>query len=87
MTLRCRKGDMAIMVVGPHSGYIVDVLEYIGNGSCDKGSFNDLWYVAHGKEERNPLTGKRWVARDSSMLPIHPGDLHETEETEKELTV
>ena len=77
MTLRCRKGDMAICnrtEFGEHVGHIVDVV--------DVGCFD-------------PILGHKWLVKtrnglmatqpDSWMTPIRPGDLDESDETEKTL--
>jgi hypothetical protein len=92
MALRCRKGDMAIIIKGAYSGYIVDVLQFIGVslGNNSKGvlcTLDDAWLIG----VNSPLKGAhregiKNIAADKNLLPIRPRDLHETEESEKELT-
>lgn len=85
MTLRCRKGDMAMIVVGHRSGSVVDVLDFCGTRDTCDGVFPDLWYIADRGQETNPENGNHWVCPDSYLIPIRPGDLKETDETEKTL--
>jgi hypothetical protein len=89
MTLRCRKGDMAYdLGYDPENyGRICTVGEFLGTRRCVDGIFHDMWEISYGDERINPKTGEKWMESDSALLPIRPGDLGETEETERELTV
>ena len=74
--LKCRKGDLAIVLVGPRAGYIVDVLEYhprvvLGNGKV----MVDAWHTRHPSDEPDI----DYFNRDKNLLPIRPGDLEESE--------
>lgn len=82
MTLRCKPGDLAIVVGGSaNQGCVVEVLEFAGpmHGCID------CWYISHHGQERDPGSGFRWFVPDAEMLPIRPGDLKEVDETEKEV--
>ena len=82
MTLRCRKGDMAFVVksFSGREGWMVDVVEYVGTGMTSEGIFPNLWRTSH---KNDGLTS--YFSDDSHLLPIRPGDLDESEETEKTL--
>lgn len=82
--LRCKKGDLAIVLTGDNAGRIVEVLDYVGLGSTDKGVFRDLWLISWNGQLHNPITGGRWLCQDWRLLPIRPGDLKETDEKEVE---
>jgi len=96
MSLRCKKGDMAIIVKGVYAGHFVTVLEFVGNsmGIRPNGDFveyRDLWLaqsdtIEHPFAYLNPCMGKGQIhAPDHHLLPIRPGDLQESDETEKEI--
>jgi len=74
--MRCRKGDMAIIIKGAYSGYVVDALKFIG-----------VSLGANFPLEGAHREGIKNIAADKNLLPIRPVDLHETEESERELTV
>jgi hypothetical protein len=88
MTLRCKKGDMAIVLysIRGNEGKIVDVVRFVGepNWPSDELDGMDYWAISHRGETHNP-DGEQWIARDCDLMPIRPGDLQETEETEKDL--
>jgi hypothetical protein len=94
MALRCRKGDMAIIIKGAYSGYVVDVLQFIGcisatNSEGVLSAVDDAWLISvnsplKGVHALRRVTNK--VACDKYLLPIRPGGLRETEESERELT-
>ena len=86
MSLRCKKGDLAIVLRGKRAGYVVEVLDFIGRatGLESRKVYDDIWAVkvsgkTHGR------SGRRFGERDTDLLPIRPGDLQETEESEKEI--
>lgn len=78
MGLRCRAGDLAIMVAGAHVGRMVTVVRFNG----DVLGFVDTWVIE--ANVRLPVGSVEWIAQDSWMLPIRPDELKE--ETEKEVT-
>lgn len=87
MTLRCRKGDIAIVLRSHtgHEGKIVEVKEFIGYAETRDGTvFNDLWAISIGGVSHAP-DGIPYGNSDRNLLPIRPGDLDETQEIEKEL--
>lgn len=81
MTLRCVKGDMAVIVRCPHfpenEGALVDIL--FARGSDGRGA---LWWVrSRGRllRGRSPVTFvERWALEgaipDRLLRPIRPGD-------------
>ncbi|SCX93593.1 hypothetical protein SAMN05216420_101382 [Nitrosospira sp. Nl5] len=87
MALRCKKGDMAIVLDPEHSayGWIVDVVYFhrlalLLNTSAEKWEVcRDVWVIEHAN------LSKKCGCEDKYLLPIRPGDLNETEETEKKL--
>lgn len=82
--MRCRKGDMAIMVVGESIGKMVEVGNFLGiaNNPIEHPG-DDYWAVEYRGIPWNKKL--QWlIARDSHMIPIRPGDLQETEEKERE---
>lgn len=68
-------------------GRICTIGEFLGTLSCAGGVFHDMWEISYGDDRTNPETGKNWMESDSCLLPIRPGDLQETDETERELMV
>jgi hypothetical protein len=85
MALRCKAGDIAITVAGPRVGRVVEVIRFLGKANSPiENPGEDYWGIEY---RGSPFadTGEWWIARDSYMLPIRPGDLDETEETQKEL--
>lgn len=88
--LRCKKGDLAIVLKGSYSGHFVTVKEFIGTDTAYRITtgayemFNNLWVI---EAPTIPLISgmRRIVLSDEYLLPIRPGDLKETEETEKEV--
>jgi hypothetical protein len=86
MGLRCRKGDMAIVLDPRHTayGWIVTVLEiYPLARFRGRGLIQDIWEIEH--ENLSKDSSLPWGCEDKHLLPIRPGDLHETEESEKEI--
>jgi hypothetical protein len=76
---------MAILTRTPRdiaTGQIVKVLDFHGDALGQP----NCWYVLFQNEMINE-DGKRYIQPDSWMLPIRPGDLQETDETERELAV
>lgn len=92
MSLRCRKGDLAMLLRGFCSGRFVTVKKFVGMASAE--SFEtgklewcqDLWEVEVPWLSL-PAGVERVVASDKDLLPIRPGDLRETEEAKKEIIV
>lgn len=81
MTLRCRKGDMAMLTKTAQYycvGAIVNVLEFYGD-------YFDDWDGDHPNCWRIEYRSQTYIQPDDWMIPIRPGDLDETEETEKKL--
>lgn len=90
--LRCRKGDMAMILRGPYVGQFVDVLEFVGTSLGAGpvgfiGEVDDVWEISAPRNSKpHPgATTDKFIARDSSLLPIRPGDLDEAKETSKVL--
>lgn len=82
--LKCRKGDLAILLEGPYSGYIVDVVEYCGTRQMTDGEIVvNGWRIQHPSFPPPSIT--RSYARDKNLLPIRPGDLDESETDERSL--
>ena len=76
LAVRCRKGDLAILLTGPFAGCIVDVIEYHGVIELSDGKvLVDAWLIRHETDE--PDTD--YFKEDKYLLPIRPGDLDETE--------
>lgn len=83
MTLRCRKGDLAMVIksdAGRAVGKFVDVLEFYGEAHGK----DNCWFVRY-EGSTTDMFGTPYVQPDAWLLPIRPGDLDETEEAEKEL--
>jgi hypothetical protein len=88
MTLRCRKGDMAWDLHGgtKYYGRVCDVGEFLGDIKLEDGTIGkDVWRVSYSGETHNLATGLPWVEQDKFLLPIRPGDLDESTETDKTL--
>lgn len=84
--LRCKKGDLAICLRAPVSGRMVEVGEFIGKGLSQRGViYENCWAVTWRDVGSVGKTGRRFAESDSDLFPIRPGDLKETEETEKEV--
>lgn len=84
MTLRCRKGDMAICIKTYHAnhvGAIVEIGEFVGAYWQDGKIYDNCWMISYRGIENIALMPDAW------LLPIRPGDLKETDEMERELTV
>lgn len=80
--MRCKKGDLAIVVKSPNKftiGWIVEIKEYLGDSY---GGYRYVWEIE--AKNHQPKIG-RWIGSDDWLLPIHPGDLHEIAETKKVL--
>lgn len=84
MTLRCRKGDMAIVLKGAWSGKIVDVVEFVGvmPGNVTGQIYKDIWKIRYQGSCYSDSGAMRGFP-DEYLLPIRPGDLDESEETER----
>jgi hypothetical protein len=91
MTLRCKPDDIAIVLDGPYVGYYVTVLRFLGTamGRYTDGSLGVLdncWETTLPRgAKRQARTNGKCAFTDKDLLPVSPGDLNETEETEKEL--
>lgn len=87
--MNCKKGDMAFVVGGEQIENRMKIVECIAFiGSLDGFRARDLWLVDKPMVWRN-IGGDRTeepYAPDSALLPIRPGDLHETTDERKEVT-
>ena len=80
MSLRCRVGDLAIIVksgIPENLGLIVDVVKYLGTIDTGVVTFHDLWIVRPRGMARNVRgewrePGSVGVAEDRSLKPIRP---------------
>jgi hypothetical protein len=81
MSLRCRKGDLAIIVRGRRVGHVVTVTDYYRFTP----EYGHEWKIETSFPL--PLLCDFWFCPDSWLLPIRPSDLQETNETEREVTV
>lgn len=83
--LRCKKGDLAIVLKSAtgKEGMIVEVGRYFGRVEVDNfaGSMEQAWQVIHSSHSPR----FEYFSEDKDLLPIRPDELNETEETEKEL--
>jgi hypothetical protein len=81
-----------MILSGVYVGQFVDVLEFIGTaiGASHTGlvcTTVDAWEVSAPRNQK-PHPGANldsFIAQDHMLLPIRPGDLDESEETEKTL--
>ena len=81
--MKCRKGDLAIVLQGPLVGAIVKVLRCAGTLTMSDGEvLVNAWQTHHSSNNPN----WDYFKEDRYLLPIRPGDLKETEEriSEKE---
>lgn len=77
--LRCRKGDLAILLEGRFTGYIVDVVEYYPTVELSDGEvLVNAWHIRHPSDE----PGVQYFKLDKYLLPIRPGELAESETEE-----
>lgn len=87
--LRCREGDLAVVLAGMYTGYFVTVGKFLGevhgvdpNGF--PGTMPDCWEVeGAGITIRGTQTH---ACADQRLQPIRPGRTPVTTETEKEIT-
>jgi len=89
--LRCKKGDLAIVLKGEYIGHYVTVIKFIGL-AYGKGMDGSRWHKDNFWETTFPRGAKaiegtngRGGYADDELLPIRPGDLKETEDAEKEV--
>jgi len=76
---RCRKGDLAIVLVGLSAGQIVDVVEHYPEAIMQDGEVMfDVWHIKHQTDDPRV----NYFREDKYLLPIRPGDLEETETDE-----
>lgn len=86
MSLRCKKGDLAFALRAPVAGRTVEIGDFIGSGISQHGVIHEnAWAVTWRDKGSVGTTGRPFAERDCDLLPIRPGDLKETEETEKEI--
>lgn len=77
--IRCKTGDIAILLTGPHVGYIVDILEFQPFVETVRHGYKyNVWHINHSDFDQN----FRHCMEDEYLLPIRPGDLDETETDE-----
>lgn len=87
--MNCKKGDMAFVVRGKQIENRMKIVKCIAFiGSLDGFRANDLWLVDKPMVFRNACGDiiEEPYAPDSALLPIRPGDLHETTDERKEVT-
>lgn len=86
MALRCKEGDLAVLLSGRYVGYIVTVGKFLG--FCERAyslvtrtvtSKDNVWRV-HGIAEYPKLT-----EQDQNMQPIRPPKVAKTTETKQEI--
>lgn len=78
--LKCRKGDSAFVIksyTGRH-GWVVEVLEYLGEIDVEGVVLKNAWGTYNPRDE----IGIEYVSDDSWLLPIRPEELKEEEEKE-----
>lgn len=91
MSLRCKKGDLAMVLFPPYEGCFVTCMEFLGRvhviGTDGHGGWVDnCWETTFpGDMKAARGTNGKCAIPDEQLLPIRPGDLKETEETEKEV--
>lgn len=86
MSLRCKKGDLAIALRPAVAGLVVEVRDFIGGAISDCGRpLNNAWFVTWRDDGGVAESGSPFAECDNELLPIRPGDLKETEEAEKEV--
>lgn len=74
--LKCKKGDIAMILTGPYAGQVVDVVKYYSMIDMSSGVILiDAWEIRHPSDPR----GTRYFKEDKYLLPIRSGDLDETE--------
>lgn len=74
--LKCKTGDLAILLKGNHVGYIVEVLEFQPFVETVRHGYkHNVWHIHHPDFDPN----FRHCMEDEYLLPIRPGDLDETE--------
>ena len=74
--LKCRKGDLAIVLIGPNAGLLVDVAKYCGTIEMSDGQvLINAWQVKHPSDDPDI----DYFREDKYLLPIRPGDLEESE--------
>jgi hypothetical protein len=81
---------MAIVLNSNHGneGKLCDVDEFIGAAENERGQISlNVWNISFNGQTHDPVSGDKWGCPDRFLLPIRPGDLQETDETERELTV
>jgi hypothetical protein len=87
--LRCRENDLAVVLVGAYTGYMVTVGKFMGtvNGVDPfgfPGTSHDCWEV---KGPGISIPGTQVIAcEDKRLQPIRPGRTPVTTETERRIT-
>ena len=81
--LRCKKGDLAIVIKSYSGGLglVVVVGEYLGKKIVDGGVLMNAWSTFHPRDK----IGIEYISDDADLLPIRPDELKEEEEKEREL--
>ena len=65
-SVRCRRGDLAILLEGSYSGCIVDVVEYYATVAIDSGEvLVNAWHIRHSSDEPNT----QYFKEDKYLLP------------------
>jgi hypothetical protein len=81
--VKCRAGDLAMYISGCRVGRIVEVIKYYGVVETRDGVLTNAWEVRHSDHDPSSF----YFQEDAAMMPIRPGDLKETEETDEILSL
>ena len=88
MVLRCKEGDLAIVLKGRHKGYIVHAVKYVGDTVSQsihgaQSYSTAAWHVEC--KALNPLYTERLICPDKYLQPIRPPKVAKTTETKQEI--
>jgi hypothetical protein len=89
--LRCKEGDLAVILRGPYTGYFVTVGRFLGTvpgyamSSGKTITPEDVWEVI-SQDVKPRFPGARTCVQDINLQPIRPGRTPVTTETKKEVT-
>jgi len=80
---------MAIVLKGPYSGHFVTIKEFVGDKLVWRltTQTHEFLYRLWRVDAPTIRCFKKNLLPDDALFPIRPGDLQETEEEEKEMTV
>ena len=88
MALRCREGDLAIVLHGTFTGYLVTVGKFQGDlsGLYNAESVNEAWEVCcKDILEQYPSDITMVVCEDRYLQPVRPPKIDKTTETKQEI--